>query len=119
MGSINITWDSESVAGIDLYYNINFTSNMSSIRSTKPSLSLNSSIHDVPCGTSLFITAVNGAGESTPSTFVLPSLPDIAPVTSLEHQVWKVNGDVLVRVSFEVSYKLIILLTHVYRAINI
>ena len=101
MGSINITWVSESVAGIDLYYNINFTS---SIRSTKPSLSLNSSIHDVPCGTSLFITAVNGAGESSPSTLVLPPLPDIAPVTSLEHQVWKVNGDVLVRVSFKVSW---------------
>ena len=104
MGSINITWDAESVAGIDLYYNINFTSNMSSIRSTKSFLSLNASIHDVPCGTSLFITAVNGAGESSPSIFVLPSLPNIGPVTaSLEHQVWKVDGDVMVRVSFEVS----------------
>ena len=92
------------MAGIDLYYNINFTSNMPSIRSTEPFLLLNQSVHDVPCGTSLLITAVNGAGESNPSTFVLPPLPDIAPVTSLEHQVWKVNGDVLVRVSFKVSY---------------
>ena len=80
---------------------------MSSIRSTWPFLSLNQSIHSVPCGTSLLITAVNGAGESSPSTFVLPSLPDIGPVTSLEHQVRKVNGDVLVRVSFGVSYKFI------------
>ena len=39
-GSINITWDAESVAGVDQYYNINFTSNMSSIRLTKPFLSL-------------------------------------------------------------------------------
>ena len=99
------------MAGIDLYYNINFTSNtMSSIRSTKPFLFLNQSIHDVPCGTSLFITAVNGAGESSPSIFVLPPLPDIVPVTSFEHQVWKVNGDVLVRVSFEVSFYLLYLM---------
>ena len=104
-GSINITWDAESVAGVDQYYIVNFTSNMSSVRLTKPFLSLNQSIHDVPCGTSLFITAVNGAGESSPSTLVLPSLPDIGRVTaSLEHQVRKVNGDVLVRVSFKVSY---------------
>ena len=110
-GSINITWDAKSVAGVDQYYIVNFTSNMSSVRLTMPFLSLNQSIHDVPCGTSLFITAVNGAGESSPSTFVLPSLPDIRPVTaSLEHQVWKVDGDVLVRVSFEVCFYFIITL---------
>ena len=103
-GSINITWDAESVTGVDQYYIINFTSNMSSVISTKPFLSLNQSIDDIQCGTSLLITAVNGAGESSLSTLVLPSLPDIAPViASLEHQMWKVNGDVLVRVSFKVS----------------
>ena len=52
------------------------------------------------------IKAVNGAGESDPSknvTFVLPSLPDIAPVTaSLRHQVWKYDGEVVAMVSFEV-----------------
>ena len=105
MGSINITWDAESVTGVDQCYIVNFTSNMSSIMSTKPFLSLNLSIEDIQCGTSLLITAVNGAGESSLSIFVLPSLPDIRPVTaSLEHQVWKVNGDVLVRVSFKVSW---------------
>ena len=87
---------------------------MSSVRLTKPFLFLNSTIHDVSCGTSLLITAVNEAGESSPSTLVLPPLPDIAPVTSLEHQVWKASGDLLVRVSFEVSFKFIILLTHIY-----
>ena len=104
IGSINITWDAESVAGVDQYYIINLTSNMSIIRTTKPFLTLNQSIHDIQCGTSLLITAVNGAGESSPSTFILPSLPDIGPVTaSLEHQVWKVNGEIFIRVSFEVS----------------
>ena len=90
------------MTGVDQYYIINFTSNMSSVISTKPFLSRNLSIEDIQCGTSLLITAVNGAGESSLGTLVLPSLPDIAPViASLEHQVWKVNGDVLVRVSFE------------------
>ena len=101
-GSINITWDAKSVAGVDQYYIVNFTGNMTSIRN--PYFSLNQSIHDIQCGTTLLITAVNGAGESSPSTFVLPSLPDIGPITaSLVHQVWKVDGELLVRVSFEVS----------------
>ena len=51
--------------------------------------------------------------ESSPNTLVLPPPPNIASVTSLEHQVWKASGDVLVRVSFEVSFKFIILLTHI------
>ena len=103
-GSINITWDAEGVAGVDQYYIVNFTTTMSIIRTIKPFLSLNLSIHDIRCGTSLLITAVNGAGESSPRMFVLPSLPDIGPVmASLEHQVWKVHGEILVRVSFEVS----------------
>ena len=92
------------MVGVDQYYIVNSTSNVSIIKSMKPFLSLNQGIHDIQCGTLLFITAVNGAGESSPSTFTLPSLPDIAPVTvSLQHQVWKVHGDILVRVSFEVS----------------
>ena len=93
------------MTGVDQYYIVNFTSNMSSVISIKPFLSLNLSIEDIQCRTSLLITAVNGAGESSLSTLVLPSLPDIGPVSaSLEHQAWKVNGDVLVRVSFEVSW---------------
>ena len=59
-GSINVTWDAESMAGVDQYYTVNFTSNMSIVyRSTKPFLSLNQSIHDIQCGASLLITAVN------------------------------------------------------------
>ena len=110
---IDITWDAESVAGVDQYYIINFTNNMSIIRLTKPFLTLNQSIHDIQYGASLIITAVNGAGESSPSTFILPSLPDIGPVTaSLEHQVWKVNGEILVRVSFEVSLQFKLLISY-------
>ena len=49
---------------------------------------------------------MNGAGESDSSNNVtIPSLPDIAPVTdSLRHQVWKSDGEIMVSVSFEVSY---------------
>ena len=51
---------------------------------------------------------MNGAGESAPSNNVsIPSLPDIAPVTvSLRHQVWKSDGEIMVSVSFKVSYNL-------------
>ena len=92
------------MVGVDQHYTANFISNMSSIRTTKPFLSVNLNVSEVLCGTLLLITAVNGAGTSNTSTFVLPSLPDIRPVTaSLGHQVWKVNGDTLVRVSFEVG----------------
>ena len=52
---------------------------------------------------------MNGAGKSDPSNNVtIPSLPDIGPVTaSLRHQVWKYGGEIMVNVSFEVSYIII------------
>ena len=58
---------------------------------------------DIKC--SVYIIAVNGAGESDPSNNVsIPSLPDIGPVTaSLTHQVWKYDGEIRVNVSFQVS----------------
>ena len=58
---------------------------------------------DIKC--SVYIIAVNGAGESDPSTNVsIPSLPDIEPVTaSLTQQVWKYDGEIRVNVSFQVS----------------
>ena len=40
-------------------------------------------------------------------TFVLPSLPDIAPVTaSLRHHVWKYDGEIVAMVAFEVHAQL-------------
>ena len=52
------------------------------------------------------VVAVNGAGESDPSSNVsIPSLPDIGPVTaSLTHQVWKHDGEIRVNVSFQVRH---------------
>ena len=53
----------------------------------------------------VYVTAVNGAGESDPSNNVtIPSLPDIGPVTdSLTHQVWKSGCEIMINVSFGVS----------------
>ena len=54
---------------------------------------------NIRCGTFLaYVKAVNGAGESDPSSNVsIPSLPDIGPVTaSLSHQVWKHDGEIRV-----------------------
>ena len=52
------------------------------------------------------VEAVNGAGKSDPSdpiSVVLPSLPDITPVTaSLGHQLWKDSGEIMVMISFKV-----------------
>ena len=53
-----------------------------------------------------FVKAVNGAGESDPSTNVsIPSLPDIGPVTaSLTYQVWKYDGQIRVNISLQVRH---------------
>ena len=52
------------------------------------------------------VRANNGAGSSELSSnesMVLPSLPDIEPVSSsLQHQLWKENGRVMVKLSSEV-----------------
>ena len=52
------------------------------------------------------VRANNGAGScelSSNESMVLPSLPDIEPVSSsLQHQLWKENGRIMVKLSFEV-----------------
>ena len=52
------------------------------------------------------VRANNGAGSSELSnneSMVLPSLPDIESVSSsLQHQLWKENGKIMVKLSFEV-----------------
>ena len=52
------------------------------------------------------VRANNGAGSSELSSnesMVLPSLPDIEPISSsLQHQLWKENGRIMVKLSFEV-----------------
>ena len=54
------------------------------------------------------VQAVNRAGESEPSNTVkvsLPLLPDISPVSnSLNHRVYKSSGEIMVQISFEVSF---------------
>ena len=70
---------------------------------------------NVSCGTFLaYVKAVNGAGESDPSNNVsIPSLPDIGPVTaSLTHQVWKHDGEIRVKVLFEVRYFVTFICSH-------
>ena len=94
------------MVGVDQNYTIVFSSHQTASRET------NYLIHNLgrlatECGAFLaYVKAVNGAGESDPSNNVtIPSLPDIEPVTaSLTHQVWKSNGQIMVNVSFKVSF---------------
>ena len=54
----------------------------------------------------ILVRANNGAGSSELSSnesMVLPSLPDIGPVSSsLQHKLRKENGSIMVKFSFEV-----------------
>ena len=93
--------------GLDQNYTVIFDTYM--VETTQLYYIYQLNTHAIRCGTFLaFIKAVNGAGESDPSNNVtIPTLPDIAPVTaSLRHQVWKSDGEIVVSVSFEVSYNL-------------
>ena len=104
-GLYNISWTAPSVVGVDQNYTIIFDTY------TVETTQLNYYIYQQNMSSfkcSAFIEAVNGAGESDPSNNVsIPSLPDIAPVTgSLRHQVWKSDGEIMVNVSFKVSYRL-------------
>ena len=108
---MNISWSASEVESVNQSYIvvINSTSNAEAIISETP---LQHYIFNTPDSKSLCYTfvatvkAVNGAGESNLSnevTFVVPSLPDIAPVSmSLRHEVWKVDGEIVVKLSFEV-----------------
>ena len=88
--------------GVDQTYIISFDTYM--VETIQLYYAFQQNTPDVKC--SAYVKAVNGAGESDPSNNVtIPSLPDIAPVTaSLRHQVWKSDGEIMVSVSFEVSY---------------
>ena len=67
---------------------------------------------DIKC--SVYIIAVNGAGESDPSNNVsIPSLPDIRPVTaSLTYEIWKYNGEIRVNITFQVIYNCLAMMTY-------
>ena len=106
-GLLNISWSATTVVGVDQNYTINFDTHM--VETTRLYYIYQQNTYAINCGIFLaYIKAVNGAGESDPSNNVtIPSLPDIAPVTaSLRHQVWKSCGEIMVSVSFEVSWNL-------------
>ena len=97
---INISWIATSMMGVNQYYTI--VLDMYTFETTQLYYIFQQNTSDVKC--SVYITAVNGAGESEPSNNVsIPSLPDIGPVTaSLTHQVWKNKSEIRVNISFEV-----------------
>ena len=101
---MNISWNSTTEAGVEHNYTIHFESHIAETKQLYYIYHQNISDSHVEC--LVFITAVNGAGKSDPSNNVtIPSLPDIGPVTaSLTHQVWKSDGEIMVNVSFNVSY---------------
>ena len=104
----NISWTRTNVLGVDQSYRIHFDTH--SAETTQLHYITELKTFASHCGEFLvFITAVNGAGESEPSNNVtIPSLPDIEPVTaSLTHQVWKSSGEIMVNVSFEVIYNFV------------
>ena len=101
---INISWTANTIVGVKQNYTITFDTYVAETTQLHYIHHLNTS--NIRCGTFLaYVKAVNGAGESDPSSNVsIPSLPDIGPVTaSLSHQVWKYDGEIRVNISFEVS----------------
>ena len=108
----NLSWNANSMVGVDQNYTIVFSSHQTELRETYYVVH-NLGYITARCGVFLaYVRAVNGAGESDPSNNVtIPSLPDIEPVTaSLTHQVWKSNGQIIVNVSFEVSKQITIIM---------
>ena len=101
---VNISWTAATVTGVDQNYTVYFDKEKVETIHSIYSYQQNTSDSKIRC--SVYITAVNGAGESDPSNNVtIPSLPDIGPVTaSLSHQVWKsASGEIMVNVSFKAS----------------
>ena len=107
-GSVNLSWTANVTEGVDHNYTIvihNVTST-----SQEVIIETTTSLHYMfyKCGEfDVQVIAVNGAGQSAPSNTVwvsLPLLPDITPVSqSLNHRVWKVDGRIMVLITFEVS----------------
>ena len=108
--SINISWTTTNIFGVDHNYTIQFDTHRA--ETTQPYYITEPRTFASKCGIFLaYVTSVNGAGESDPSNNVtIPSLPDIGPVAaSLTHQVWKSGGGkILVNVSFEVRELLLL-----------
>ena len=112
-GSVNLSWTANVTEGVDHNYtivihNVTSTSQETIIETTT---SLNYMFYK--CGEfDIQVIAVNGAGQSVPSNTVrvsLPLLPDITPVSqSLNHRVWKVDGRIMLLITFEVSKTLVI-----------
>ena len=101
---ISISWTANTIMGVKQNYTITFDTYVAEITQLHYIHHLNTS--NIRCGTFLaYVKAVNGAGESNPSSNVsIPSLPDIGPVTaSLIQQVWKYDGEIKVNISLEVS----------------
>ena len=108
-GQINISWTATPAMVVDQNYTIYFDSQAIGITERYYIYNQNTSDSKIVC--SVYVTAVNGAGESDPSNNVtIPSLPDIGPVTaSLSHQVWKsAGGEIIVKVSFKVRKRCLI-----------
>ena len=97
--------------GVDQNYTIVFDT-YTTVTTVQLYYTFQQNTSDIKC--SVYIIAVNGAGESDPSNNVsIPSLPDIGPVTaSLTHQVWKYDGEIRVNISFQVSYNFLTLLLY-------
>ena len=113
-GCINISWSvpviSEEVRREQMYTVTLFVQNLNTTEQ-KVIEEEQSDYHIFKIGRScdwfnISVRANNGAGSSELSSnesMVLPSLPDIEPVSSsLQHQLWKENGRIMVKVSFEV-----------------
>ena len=109
-GSVKLSWTANLTDGV----NHNFTVTVRNVTSSTTNTIVRETVQQPyyvlsRCGMfEIQVQAVNGAGESEPSNIVkvsLPLLPDISPVSnSLSHRVYKYNGEIMVQISFEVSY---------------
>ena len=109
-GSVKLSWTANLTDGV----NHSFTITIRNVTTSTPNTVVYEAVQQPyyvlsRCGTfEVQVQAVNGAGESEPSKIVkvsLPLLPDISPVSnSLRHRVYKSNGEIMVQISFEVSF---------------
>ena len=93
-GGLDISWMATTMMGVN--QNFTIVLDMHTFEITQLYFAYQHNTSDIKY--SVYIIAVNGAGESDPSNNVsIPSLPDIGPVTgSLTHQVWKHDGQIRV-----------------------
>ena len=113
IGSVEISWDHETLYEVTVNFTLNVTNLNSNIRSTIVSRIQQQyyvlTVEDPsPCDVYSFqVTAVNDAGTSEPSEIItrnLPSLPDLSHVEdSLHHSLANSVGGVMLSVMFNVS----------------